>query len=149
MLLAADASPAVSKLAFGTYSGYFVSNQFEPEAATSFLVVDNRREFDKVFGAAFVMGDQSHRLADEVFQSSLVLAVVRRGSAVWEYTVEQVTKAKGTVELRYRAAEKKSESAVFACPLIVSIPKGAYTAVEFVENGRTVKRLGPLKGALR
>ncbi len=35
----------------------------------------------------------------------------------------------------------KSDTTIFACPLIVSIPKGKYTAIQFVENGKSVKKV--------
>ena len=38
-------------------------------------------------------------------------------------------------------AYKKEGSATFACPLIVSVPKGKYTVVVFVENGKVVKKM--------
>jgi len=135
--LAAEAA----KLPFDTYGGYFVSNQFEPAAAESFLVIRDQARFDKVFGVAMVMGDKSPRLSKDAFKSNLVLAVVNRGNAVWQYKVEGVTVDGGVVQLRYAATAKKSDSASFACPLIVSIPKGGYTAVRFVENRRPVKRI--------
>ncbi len=127
------------KIAFDTYSGYFVSNKFEPAAAESFVVIDDQEQFDKVFGVAFVMRDKSHRLAKDAFASQMVVAAVKRGPAFWEYKVEGVTETKGVVELRYTTTSKKSDSATFACPLIVSIPKGKYTAVQFVENKKPVK----------
>ncbi len=130
-----------TKLAFDTYSGYFVSNQFEPDAAQSFVVLGDQQQFDKVFGVAMVMGDRSHRLPKNAFKSSLVVAVIKRGSAVWEFKVEGVTVNQGVVTLRYTATSKKSDSATFACPLIVSIPKSSYTAVRFVENKKTVKKV--------
>lgn len=142
VLFADDAPPATeSKLVFDTYSGYFVSNQFEPDNAASFVVIDNKPQFNKVFGAAFVMGDKAHRLPKDAFQSNLVLAAIKRGKAVWEYKVEGAGETKGVVELRYTTTEKKSDSATFACPLIVSIPKGQYTAVQFVENGKPRKKI--------
>ena len=112
------------KLPFDTYSGYFVSNKFEPDAAESFLVITDQGQFDKVFGVAMVMGDKSHRLPKDAFKSNIVLAAIKRGKAYWEFKVEAVTEANGVVELRYTTTEKKSDSATFACPLIVSIPKG-------------------------
>lgn len=126
-------------LPYETYSGYFVSNKFESDAAESFVVLTGQEEFDKVFGAAFVMGDKSRRLAKDAFKSLMVVAAIKRGKAVWEYKVERVTEANGVVELRYTATEKKSDSATFASPLIVSIPRGKYVAVRFVVNGKTVK----------
>jgi hypothetical protein len=36
---------------------------------------------------------------------------------------------------------KKSESATFACPLIASIPRSQYVAVQFVEDGKVVKKV--------
>lgn len=129
------------QLAFDTYSGYFVSNQFEPNAPASFLVITNQKQFDKVFGVAMVMGDKSHRLPENVFKSNLVLAAIRRGNTVWTFKVESVKIDDGVVELHYSAVSQKSDTATFACPLIVSIPRGSYKAFAFVENRKTVKKL--------
>jgi len=60
---------------------------------------------------------------------------------LWEYRVEGVIEKDGVVELRYTTTSKKSDSATFACPLIVSIPKGKYAAVQFVENKKAVKTI--------
>jgi hypothetical protein len=130
-----------AKLKFKTYSGYFVSNEFEPDSPASFLVLDNRKQFDQVFGVAFVIGDKSPRLAHDAFNAQLVLAAIRRGKAFCSYQVDSVTEQDGVLQLRYKTNSKKSESATFACPLILSIPKGKYQAVEFYENDKLVKRL--------
>jgi hypothetical protein len=135
-------SPVPPKaLTIDTYSGYFVSNKFEPDATASFVVISSQEQFDQVFGAAFVMGDKSHRLPKDAFQSLLVVAAIKRGKATWEYKVEGASQKAGVVELRYAATETKSDSATFACPLIVSIPKGQYKAIQFVENGKPVKQV--------
>jgi hypothetical protein len=138
--------PAESSLPLDTYSGYFVSNKFEPDAAESFVVIQDQKRFDQVFGVAMVMRDKSHRLAKDAFDANLVLAVVKRGKAFWEYQVTAATVERGVVELRYTAKAKASDSATFACPLIVSIPKGKYAAFVFVENGKKVKTLTPSAG---
>lgn len=130
-----------SKLTFDTYSGYFVSNKFEPKAAESFVVIHDQEQFDKVFGVAFVMRDKSHRLPQDAFKSKMVVAAVKRGNAVTEFKVEGVTEAKGVVELRYTTTAKKAGTAIFASPLIVSIPKGEYKVIRFVENGKPVKKV--------
>ncbi len=141
--LQAPPAPAAEKpkLPFDTYSGYFVSNTFEPDAAQSFVVILDQKQFNKVFGVAVVMNDKSHRLPKKAFQSQIVLAVVKRGSAHWQYKVEGVSVNQGVVELRYTTTSKASKSATFACPLIVSVPKGNYAAVAFTENGKPVKTL--------
>ncbi len=136
---ASAAEPA--KLSFDTYSGYFVSNKFEPDAAESFVVITSQEQFDKVFGVAFVMGDKSHRLPKDAFKSNIVLAAIKRGKAVWEYKVDGVTLGNGLVNLRYTATSRKSDSATFACPLIVSIPKGDYKEIQFWDGGKTVKKV--------
>ena len=130
-------------LPHNTYSGYSVSNQFEPDAAESFVVITDQKQFDKVFGVAMVMGDKSHRLFKDAFQSKMVVAAIRRSSAVWKFQVDDVTVNDGVVQLQYTSKAKKSAFATltFACPLIVSIPKGEYKAVEFIENKKPVKRI--------
>jgi hypothetical protein len=128
-------------LGFDTFSGYFVSNKFEPDAAESFVVIRDRGQFDKIFGTAMVMGDQSHRLPDDAFKSNIVLAAIKRGGAVWKFNVQGISATDGLVELRYTATATKSRTATFACPLVVSIPQGAFAAIQFVENGKAVKKL--------
>jgi hypothetical protein len=130
-----------TKLACDTYGGYFVSNKFEPDAAKSFVVIHDQEQFSNVFGVAMVMRDKHHRLPKDAFKSLMVIAAIKRGNALVEYKVESVTEAKGVVELKYTTTEKKSDTATFACPLIVSIPKGKYTAVQFVENGKPIKKV--------
>lgn len=129
------------KLTFDTYSGYFVSNKFEPDAAASFVVVNDQKEFDAVFAPAFVMRDKSHRLPKDSFKSTTVLAAVKRGNAFVEYKIEGVTEAKGVVELRYSTTSIKHNSTTFACPLIVSIPKQKYATIRFIEDGKVVEKL--------
>jgi hypothetical protein len=129
-------------LAFDTYSGYFVSNKFEPDAAESFAVIGSQSQFDEIFGAAVVMGDKSRRLPKNAFDSRIVLAVIKRGRAIWKFTVDDVTVNDNVVTLRYSATSRKGESASFACPLIVSIPKIEHAEVQFIENGNPVKKTG-------
>ena len=133
------ADPA--KVPFDTYSGYFVSNKFEPDAPVSFVVIKDQEHFDKVFGVAMVMGDKSHRLPKDAFKSNIVVAAIKRGNAFWTFKVEGVTAQDGGVELRYSTTEAKNDSATFACPLIVSMPKGNYKAIQFIENGKPVKKI--------
>lgn len=128
-------------VSYVVHNGYFVSNQFEPNDPASFVVAKNQNAFDKVFGMAMVMGDKSHRLPPDAFEKSIVVAAIHRGKAVWEYKVESVMLDGKTLTVRYSTATKPSETAEFACPLIVSVPKEDWTAVQFVEDGKVVKRV--------
>jgi Spy/CpxP family protein refolding chaperone len=134
-------APDAAKLKFDVYSGYFVSNQFEPDAADSFVVAKDQQQFDAVFHVASVMRDTSHRLPADAFQSLMVIAPIKRGKASWQFAVESVTESKGVVELRYKATSKPSDSATFTSPLIVAITKGNYKSIQFIENGNSVKKL--------
>jgi hypothetical protein len=129
-----------------TFSGYFVSNKFEPNAAESFVAIRDQSQFDKVFGVAMVMQDKSHRLPANAFESNMVLAVVKRGKATWQFRCEGVVLKDGLLTLRYLATSKKNDSAEFASPLIVLIRKAECVAIDFVENGNVVKRIGEKAG---
>jgi|GEM_PF-1247374 len=138
----ANASEEGSDLPHKSYSGYFVSNQFEPDAAQSFLVIQSQADFDKVFGAAVVMRDKSHRLPKEVFTNNLVVAAIYRGNSLREFQVERVSEnSDAVVLLRYTTLETLSDTATFACPLIVSIPKNKYRSVLFLNNGTAEKEV--------
>jgi polyhydroxybutyrate depolymerase len=140
-LAAAPSSQPSKPIAFDTHTGYFVSNKFEAKAGASFLVIRDQQAFDNVFGAAFVMGDKSHRLPAGAFDTKMVLAIIKRGKATWDYAVKAVRVEEAVLAIDYTATAKPQESAEFACPLIVSVPKGDYAAIEFVENGKSAKKI--------
>ena len=135
------AEPAPKAVAFDTHDGYFVSNQFEPGAATSFVVIKDQQAFDKVFGVARVMGDKSRRLPNAVFDKKWVVAAIHRGKEMLTYQVESVVLDGQTLVVRYATKSVPSASAEFACPLILSLDKGDFKVVRFAENGRKIKRL--------
>lgn len=133
--------PAGKPIAFEVHDGYFVSNKFERDKPASFVAIQDRKRFDEVFGVAFVMGDKSNRLKPDAFKSKMVISAIKRGPAVTTYKVTSVTARRGTLFLQYEANTGVPGSATFACPLIVSVPKGPYSAVVFLENEKPVKTL--------
>jgi len=147
-LSAADGSAASDKaVAAETHEGYFVSNKFEPDAPMSFVIAADQAAFDKVFGVAMVMRDRSHRLPPDVFGKKIVVAAIHRGKAMVTYKVESVNLDAKTIEIRYAAKSEPSDSAEFSCPLILSVPKGGYDAVRFIENGKAIKTLTLASGS--
>lgn len=123
------------------YNGYFVSNKFEPDVTESFVVATDQKQFDAVFGSAFVMRDKSQRLPKDAFATLTVVAVIKRGKATVEYKVTEVVEREGALEIRYSATATPQPTATFASPLIVGVPKRDYKSVTFVEDKKVVKTL--------
>ena len=141
-LLGADAvSPLAKAVEFDTHDGYFVSNQFEAKAASSFAVLKDQASFDKVFGVGMVMGDKHHRLPAGAFDEKIVVTAIHRGKAMVTYKVDSVVEEGANLVVRYTTQVKPEGTAEFSCPLIVSLAKGDYQAVRFMENGKQVKRV--------
>lgn len=128
---------------FDTYDGYFVSNKFEPDTPESYVLLTDQKAFNNTFGVAFVMGDKSHRLAKDVFTGHVVVAVVKRGMAITEFKVNQISESADGLEIRYTTKEQKQNSAQFASPLIISVPRKDYQSIRFVENEKLVKTIKP------
>src|ERR1700722_13455088 len=120
---AANANGAPAKdIPFDVYSGYFVSNQFEPDKAQSFEIIKDQNSFDAVFGVAVVMGDRSHRLPAGVFDKNLVIATIDRGTGFREMKASSVKLDAGVLTLDYSAsAPNAADTATYACPLIISV----------------------------
>lgn len=134
------ARPPVPKpVAFETYNSYVVSSKFEPDAARSFLVIQDQKTFDEVFDTA--TGDDLHRLPANLFDKQIVLVAIRRGKAGWQFNAPQVSRAGRMLWVRYAGQQTKSNSTGDVGPLIISVPKGADGYVEFIENGRLVKSI--------
>jgi beta-lactamase regulating signal transducer with metallopeptidase domain len=127
-------------IAFDLHGAYIVSNKFEPDVAASFVVIQDQKTFDEVFRMV-MMQDKNPRLKNHTFDTKIVLAVVKRGMTACTYKVQAVTAESGVLRMRYSTTTEAHPAATFASPLIVSIPKGDYIAVEFVEDGNVVKKI--------
>jgi hypothetical protein len=134
-------APLPPVVTWDSYGGYFVSNKFEPDAPRSFAIARDQAAFEKLFGVAMVMGDRSHRLAPDAFAKQVVLTSIQRGKAFVEYKVGSTSVEDGKLVLDYRADGQPNATAEYSCPLIVSVPRGEWGAVRFVENGKLVKEL--------
>ncbi|MCX6878293.1 MAG: hypothetical protein NTW21_31445 [Verrucomicrobia bacterium] len=140
-LAAGVPAPPAKPVVFETHDGYFVSNKFEPQEPVSFVVLRDQESFGKVFGVAMVMGDKSHRLALNAFDKKLVVAAIHRGKAMVTYQVASMMAEAETLIVRYTTKSEPSDTAEFACPLILSLDKGNFNTVRFVENGRDIKHM--------
>lgn len=123
------------------HTGYFVSNQFEPAASTSYVVLASQVAFDRMFGVATAMSDQSSRLPPDAFATRMVLAAIHRVKAVVNYQDESLAVEEKTLVFRYTTKWEPRDTAEFACPLIISVPRGSYDDVQFVEDGKTVRHV--------
>ena len=127
---------------FEQHSGYFESNKSGLKGPASYLVFTDKADFDKVLGVAFTMGRRPNVLPRDAFKTRMVVAVIKRGDSIWTYKVEKATEKEGVLTVAYQATSKGGgETARFASPLIVSLGKGNYTSVVFVENGKKVETL--------
>jgi hypothetical protein len=121
---------------YQVHSGHFVSNKAPLKGKSSFLAFTDYKAFRAVFGIGRVLGNKQKFVTAGDFKTQMVAAAIHRGNSIWTYTVEKVTAADGTLYLRFKAVPGKETSAQFASPLIVSVPKGKYTRVVFLENGK-------------
>ena len=126
LLITSTSARETGKLDFKTYSGYFVSNKFEPDNPLSFVVLDDRKKFDQVFGVAFVFGDKSPRLAPN---ASIMARPRRRRGKACTFEVSSVTVEDGVVLCGI--GPRSIKRLVFRC-LDPLHPKGNYQAVDFM-----------------
>jgi hypothetical protein len=127
------------KLDYQVYSGHFESNKSGLKGQESFLAFTDDEAFREVFGQVPPLGGKKfHYVKPEDFKTQLVVAAIKRGNRLWSYKVEKVTADGRTLQVRYRAEGGKEDSARFASPLILSVDRGKYTSVVFVENGKKV-----------
>jgi hypothetical protein len=128
----------MAKVDFEVHDGHFESNKSGLKGDASYLAITDRAGFDAVFGTAAVMGKKFNYVPKDAFEKKMVVAVIKRGDAPVDYTVEQVTTADDKLYLQYKATEKGATTAKFASPLILTVDRGKYTSVVFIENGKQV-----------
>jgi hypothetical protein len=124
------------KIAFEVYAKpYFVKNNVKLPDNPAFFVLQDKKAFDQIFGIGFVMGPKPKLVDEKHFEANLIVTVIKSGNTLWKYEVEKVHVDKKQLIVQYTANGKES-TAKFTVPLIVSVPRGDYTEVIFIENGK-------------
>jgi len=124
---------------YDIHTGYFESNKSGLTGESSYLAFTDQKSFDAVFGVAAVQGGKQRFLPKDAFDNKMVVAVIKRGKAIYDYKVEKVTDDDGSLEVQYTATPQESGgTATFATPLILSVDKGKYSSVVFIESGKKV-----------
>jgi hypothetical protein len=127
---------------FDRYDNYSEKTADDRKDAISCMAISTRKEFDDRFDDHyFGFGESSkapRSLPKDAFETRMVIAVVRRGNALWTYEVDGLRADGDKLTLRYKTTRKDQPSATFACPMIVSLPKGSYRSVIFIENDKEV-----------
>ena len=125
------------EIAFEVYAkGYFVKNNAKLPGNPAYLVLQDKKAFDEIFGVGVVMGARPKFVDDKLFDKNLLAVVVKSGNVPWKYEVEKVRVDKKQLIIEYKATGKESATAKFASPLIVSVPRGEYSEIVFIENGK-------------
>jgi hypothetical protein len=129
---------SANRIEYTVHSGYFEKNNSGLKGEASYLAITARETFDKVFGVAFTMGKKPNVLPANGFDTRIVVAAIKRGGQAWEYKLEGVTAEDATLTVRHGATSKDGSGAQFASPMVVSVARGPYKNVIFIENGKEV-----------
>lgn len=124
------------KVGYKVYNSYFVSNKADLKGESSYLTFTDQTGLDRVLRPAPPnIGQKRAYLPKDVFDSKMVVAVIKRGNKIWQYKVEKVTADSGTLYVQYTTTSKDGGTATFASPLILTVDRGKFTSVVFIENG--------------
>ncbi len=136
----AEDAPKPKSIEHHVHSGYFEKNDSGLNSeTTSIIACLDQEAFDKVFHPAPVMFKKNDFLAKDAFKTKFVVAVVKRGDAVWNYTVDSVTAENGVLTVKYKGApQPNTGTAKFASPLIIALDKADYKSIIYVENGTEI-----------
>lgn len=125
-------------LAFQRYESYFEKNDSGLKGRTSYLVFTTQEQFDRIFHPATTMG-QNNFLLENVFNSSIVIATIKRGRSLRWYKPSRITAENSVLYVWYTAWNSApSGTATFNSPLILTVDKHNYSRVVFMENGKRV-----------
>jgi hypothetical protein len=157
-ILAADKAKG-DKVEYEVHNGYLESSDFYRTtrladktglALSSYSAFVDQDSFDMAFGKddgtpidlnKFLPNGEGKGkkkpLPKDVFDKKVVVVAALHGSNVAVYKVEKVTSDGDTLYVQYKSSSQfAGNNAVYSSPLIVSVDKGKYTSVVFIENGQ-------------
>jgi hypothetical protein len=130
--------PPTKKVTVEVHDGHFVKNTFKAPQQGAFLVLANYDEFERVFGVGFVMKAKFKLVTRETFNTRTVVAVVRQvPNQIVEFAIGGA-EAKGEQLLVNFTSTAKAATFQANSAMILSVPRGDYKEIVFVENGKRV-----------
>jgi len=141
LLLAAAFAPTpeVATLAVRTWGPYFESNKSGLKGDSSFLVITDADKMAAVLRPVPPIGGRkTESVPKDAFDKSIILAVIKRGTQTYDYTFVKAEARDGVVRVEIKSVAKgdPNGSATFATPYVLTIPKGKWKSVEFIDNGK-------------
>ena len=118
----------------------FVKNDAGLDKEAHFLVIKDQKQFDKFFGHASVMW-QKKKTPPPDFTKQLLVAAIHQGNFYTEYKVQSVTNEHSVMVIRYTTKTRPTPSTSYACPMILALPREGFTAVNFIENEKSLATL--------
>ena len=130
------------KVPFEVYAkGYFVKNNAPVKDNPGYVVLTDKKAFDDVFGLATVMKAKPKLVEEKLFETNLIVSVIKSGNALTTYDVEQVSRDKNKLVVKYKASDKGPTTAPFRSPLILALPRADVTEIVLIENGKEVRKI--------
>jgi hypothetical protein len=156
--LAADKAKG-DKVEYEVHNGYWETADFfranrladkTGQALSSYSAFVDQDAFDAAFGKddgkkvdlnKFLPNGEErgkkNQLPKDAFDKKMVVVAALHGANVATYKVEKVTADGETLYVQYKSATQfAGNNAVYSSPLIVSVDKGKYTSVVFIDNGQ-------------
>ena len=134
-------------LKYQSYAGarYFERNDSNLKGDSSYLVFNSAEKFDRTFGAAAINGYNLF-LPNNVFDSKLVIAMIKRGESIYEYNLKDVTLKKKKLFVRYDVSPKNGVVSrarddggySYSTSYFLTVDKSDYSEITFIENGKNV-----------
>ena len=119
------------------FSDLFVKNDAGVTNAATYMVVKEQPEFDRIFGHAAVMW-QKHKSPPPDFSKQVVVLAVHQGNCYTTYKVQTLESTNNIMAIHYTTKVKSTPNTIYACPLILTLPRAGLIAVTFIENGKSV-----------
>jgi hypothetical protein len=136
-----------SRVEFQSYANarYFERNDSNLKGDSSYLVFNSLEKFEQIFGYATIMGD-NHFMPENVFDSKMVIAMIKRGESIYKYDLKKVTVKKKKLYVWYDVAPKDQEAAkkrarddggyTYSSRCFLAVDKNNYSEIIFMENGK-------------
>lgn len=138
---------AERKVEFHSYANarYFERNDSNLMGDSSYLVFNSLEKFEQIFGYATISGD-NHFMPENVFNSKLIIAMIKRGQSIYKYDLKKVTVKNKKLYVWYAVAPEDQEAAKkkarddglysYATTCFLTVDKNKYSEVIFMENGK-------------
>jgi len=127
---------------FKTFNSYFVKNNYVFDSTGAFVFANDTAEFNKIFGAAAVMGGNQEWINPADFSKQFCIAIMKGGKSMFNLSINEIKVEDDILKIYFISKTISTNNSFTGNSLILAMVDCAdFKSIQFISDDKVIKEL--------